>query len=152
MARHPSPLAQRFRTLPAQPSLEHLKNEAKQRLRALRELHPQTKLTAAQLALAREYGFASWRQLKAHVDTISGGRLDRKRIFAAAREGDVETVRRAFEAASSPAQRTMTGAPFTGSLRRSGSRRSSCSPATSKAARPTRPMSGKPSTPSWTRP
>jgi len=84
-------------TLPAQPSLEHLKNEAKQRLKALRAQAPRARLTEAQLAVARDYGFASWRALKAHVDEIS-----RKRVFAAARAGDIVTVRRAFEGGFDP--------------------------------------------------
>jgi ankyrin repeat protein len=84
------------RPLPARPSLEHLKNEAKHRLKALRADAPDTKLTAAQLALAREYGFASWRQLKAHVDKRSVGK-ERRPVFDAARAGDFEAVRRAFE-------------------------------------------------------
>src|SRR5262245_41472111 len=85
------------RVLPAQPNLEHLKNEAKQRLKALRAQAPQAQLTEAQLAVARDYGFASWRALKAHVDEVT-----RKRVFAAARAGDVETVRRAFEGGFDP--------------------------------------------------
>ena len=68
MTHDPSPSARRTRTLPERPSLEHLRNEAKQRLKSLRQQNPQAKLAAVQLALAREYGFASWRQLKAHVD------------------------------------------------------------------------------------
>lgn len=56
------------RALPAQPNLEHLKNEAKQRLRSLREANPTAKLADAQFQLAREYGFTSWRQLKAEVE------------------------------------------------------------------------------------
>ena len=83
--------------LPAQPNLEHLKNEAKQRLKALRAQAPHAQLTEAQLAVARDYGFASWRALKAHVDEVT-----RKRVFAAARAGDVETVRRAFEGGFDP--------------------------------------------------
>src|SRR5436305_1680611 len=85
------------RVLPAQPNLEHLKNEAKQRLKALRAQAPNTQLTEAQLAVARDYGFASWRALKTHVDEVT-----RKRVFAAARAGDVETVRRAFEGGFDP--------------------------------------------------
>jgi ankyrin repeat protein len=85
------------KTLPAQPSLEHLKNEATQRLKALRAHEPRARLSGAQLAVARDYGFASWRALKAHVDEIT-----RKRVFAAARAGDVETVRRAFEGGFDP--------------------------------------------------
>jgi ankyrin repeat protein len=103
MAQSPHPSARHVRTLPARPSLEHLKNEAKQRLKALRRRNPQAKLAAAQLALAREYGFTSWRQLKAHVDQVGPGRSDRKRVFDAARAGDVETVRHAFEAGFDPA-------------------------------------------------
>jgi hypothetical protein len=92
------PLSARpVRALPAQPSLEHLKNEAKQRLKALRAQEPRAQLTEAQLAVARDYGFASWRALKAHVDEIT-----RKRVFAAARAGDVQAVRRAFEVGFDP--------------------------------------------------
>ena len=47
------------RALPAQPNLEHLKNEAKQRLRSLREADATAKLADAQFQIAREYGFAS---------------------------------------------------------------------------------------------
>ncbi len=91
------------RALPARPSLEHLKNEAKQRLEALRNDDPQAKLTTAQLAIAREYGFASWRKLKAHVDAIARAAPDQDQVFAAARVGDVEAVRRAFAAGFDPA-------------------------------------------------
>jgi ATP-dependent Clp protease adapter protein ClpS len=56
------------RALPARPNLEHLKNEAKQRLRALRENGSTAKLADAQFQIAREYGFLSWRRLKAEVD------------------------------------------------------------------------------------
>ena len=73
MTHDPSPSARRTRTLPERPSLEHLRNEAKQRLKSLRRQNPQAKLAAVQLALAREYGFASWRQLKAHVDRSDPG-------------------------------------------------------------------------------
>jgi len=111
MTHDPNPSARHPRTLPARPSLEHLRNEAKQRLKALRSESPQAKLAGAQLALARAYGFTSWRALKAHVDSIVDNIVgkdepagpDRKRVFAAARAGDVETVRRAFEAGFDPA-------------------------------------------------
>src|SRR3954462_9146811 len=92
-----TPSARSVRALPAQPSLEHLKNEAKQRLKALRAQDRHAQLTEAQLAVARDYGFASWRALKAHVDEVT-----RKRVFAAARAGDVATVRRAFEGGFDP--------------------------------------------------
>ena len=57
------------RPLPSRPSLEHLKNEAKQRLRAMRRSGVSTvKLADAQFLVARDYGFTGWRTLKAHVD------------------------------------------------------------------------------------
>src|SRR5712692_5239903 len=106
MAQNQSPSARRARTLPARPSLEHLRNEAKQHLKALRRQNPQAKLAAAQLALVCDYGFTSWRQLKAHADKIVGrtdpAQPERKQVFDAARTGDVETVRRAFEAGFDP--------------------------------------------------
>jgi ankyrin repeat protein len=97
MSSEHTPCARPVRALPAQPSLEHLKNEAKQFLKALRAQQPRAQLTEAQHAVAREYGFASWRALKAHVDEVT-----RKLVFAAARAGDVATVRRAFEAGFDP--------------------------------------------------
>jgi hypothetical protein len=77
--------------LPVEPNLDHLKYQAKDLLRdhaareissaqRLREFHPKCRnttdqqifamhlgLSDAQLALAREYGFASWTRLKQHV-------------------------------------------------------------------------------------
>ena len=58
-------------TLPARPNLEYLKKLAKKRLRAMRAAggaSANAKLADAQLAVTREYGFASWRKLKSHVD------------------------------------------------------------------------------------
>jgi len=54
--------------LPEHPSLEYLKKLAKTRLQELRRNDPEAKLTNAQLAVARDHGFASWRALKAQVD------------------------------------------------------------------------------------
>lgn len=55
------------RALPPRPNLDHLKNEAKRLLKGLRIVDPATQLSAAQLVLAREYGFSSWGNLKMHV-------------------------------------------------------------------------------------
>jgi ankyrin repeat protein len=55
-------------SLPERASLEWLRKTAKQTLIALRAAHPQSTLADAQLAVAREYGFSSWRALKKHVD------------------------------------------------------------------------------------
>ena len=54
--------------LPAVPNLEHLKKQAKKRLRDLQRQDPESKLADAQRTLAREYGFASWEALKAQVE------------------------------------------------------------------------------------
>jgi catechol 2,3-dioxygenase-like lactoylglutathione lyase family enzyme len=54
--------------LPEYPSLEHLKKLAKSRVQELRRNDPEAKLTTAQLEVAREYGFTSWRALKAQLD------------------------------------------------------------------------------------
>jgi hypothetical protein len=62
------------RVLPANPNLEHLKNEAKKRLAVLCATTPNTQLAEAQFQLAREYGFKSWRDLKAFVDKQANGR------------------------------------------------------------------------------
>lgn len=57
-------------SLPPRPSFEWLRKTAKQRLAHLRETEPAARLADAQLAVAREYGFPSWRRLKAHVDDV----------------------------------------------------------------------------------
>lgn len=90
--------------LPAKPNLEHLKNEAKQRLSLLRATDPATKLAAAQLALARDYGFASWRHLRAHVGREETERPLREKVFAAAEAGDIDTVRGALNGGFDPRQ------------------------------------------------
>jgi hypothetical protein len=56
--------------LPTHPNLEHLKKQARERLRELRVRVPGTRLADAQHVIAREYGFASWPKLKAHVDAV----------------------------------------------------------------------------------
>src|SRR5947208_16704854 len=78
------------RSLPLRANLEHLRNQAKQRLKAMRVQDPAARLSDAQLAVAREYGFASWRQLRATVHA-----RERERAFAAAYTGGLDTVRRA---------------------------------------------------------
>ena len=55
--------------LPERASLEYLRKLAKTRLQQLRTVDPDTKLADAQLLIAREHGFASWRALKAQIDS-----------------------------------------------------------------------------------
>jgi ankyrin repeat protein len=75
-------------SLPDAPNLDWLRKQAKRRLQALRAVDSTAKLAEAQFDLARQYGFASWRALKAHVEslTVEG------RLFDAARNGDVGTL------------------------------------------------------------
>ncbi len=53
--------------LPARPSLEWLRKRAKSLLKELRRIRPGARLAEAQLALAREHGFPSWRALVAAI-------------------------------------------------------------------------------------
>lgn len=55
------------RSLPVSPSFDFLRKQAKERLVALREDRPATKLSDAQFALAKEYGFESWGRLKKSI-------------------------------------------------------------------------------------
>jgi ankyrin repeat protein len=62
------------RQLPTQPNLRHLKDQAKDLLKA----GGATSTTDAQFKIARLYGFSSWPKLKAHVDSLEEiGRLKR---------------------------------------------------------------------------
>lgn len=77
--------------LPERASLEYLKKLAKERLAALRAIDPAAKLADAQLAVAREHGFASWRALKAEVDRRRAP--DLAAFFQACEAGDVGALR-----------------------------------------------------------
>lgn len=82
-------------SLPERPNLEYLRKRAKDRLVVLRESEPEARLAAAQLDVAREHGFASWRALKKHVDDLNE---DRYRPFVAAiQRGDVAEVTKALD-------------------------------------------------------
>jgi hypothetical protein len=94
------------KVLPARPSLAWLKKTAKQALAALRAGRPEAKLADAQRALARDYGFASWRALKAHVEgpppteeevaaflrTVGDGEIDRVRAALAAKPALADAI------------------------------------------------------------
>jgi hypothetical protein len=81
--------------LPARVSLEYLKRLAKERLAELRRSNPHAKLAAAQLAVARDYGHASWRSLKMEVERRRVPEL--ALFFAACQTGDLEVLRRLLE-------------------------------------------------------
>lgn len=90
-------------TLPPRPDMDWLRKSAKTALLELRRADPTAKLHDAQHALAKAYGFASWRQLKAHVDTVS---VD-GRLLTAAQEGDGQTLAALLTA--HPSKMTITG-------------------------------------------
>jgi ankyrin repeat protein len=93
-----------MRTLPPRPSLDQLRKQAKELLKAYRagkqaaveeierfETQPQPAkfaLADAQRVLARAYGFSSWTRLKKHVEGVNAGAF-----FTAVRAGDVAAVR-----------------------------------------------------------
>src|SRR5918998_3375813 len=54
------------RPLPDRPNLRHLKDQAKDLLKA----GAAASITDAQFKIARIYGFASWPKLKAHIDSL----------------------------------------------------------------------------------
>ncbi|HET6169457.1 MAG TPA: hypothetical protein VFE01_04710 [Terracidiphilus sp.] len=79
------------RELPAKPSLESLRKQAKQ---LHRTMAPAT-LADAQYALAREYGFANWAKLKSYVVTL--GLSPSEALTVAIRESDAQRVRELLE-------------------------------------------------------
>ncbi len=81
--------------LPERPSLDYLRKLAKERLRELRAADPATRLSTAQLAIAREYGFSSWRALKAEIDRRQAPR--REAFFAACQAGDAAALKALLE-------------------------------------------------------
>ena len=74
--------------LPDAPNLEWLRKQARRRLAELRAREPDRRLADAQRDLAREYGFPSWRALKAHVDSLT----TEGQLFDAAEKGEVRRV------------------------------------------------------------
>jgi len=98
-------------SLPLRTSLEWLKKTSQLRLVELRAVDPAAKLSDAQLAVARGYGFDSWRQLKVHVEqvqqalepltdaarrsadwSVSPDDPDLAHLLSAAEQGDLATV------------------------------------------------------------
>ena len=93
------------RSLPARPSLDQLKRQAKELLRRQPQLG---RLRDAQRAIADRYGFASWDALRRHVESIVGvaprslikpPELDSEEggvvwdALTASEDGDVDTLR-----------------------------------------------------------
>src|SRR5437588_6361574 len=89
--------------LPPRPDIEWLRKAAKERLAELRTRDASAKLHQGQLEIARDYGFPSWRALKAHVDALS---LDGQ-IIAATVEGRADELDRLL--AAHPGKIAITG-------------------------------------------
>jgi ankyrin repeat protein len=106
------------KSLPSRPSLEQLRNQAKDLLKSYKsgdpgaakrfaESHPQpakessartAKLGDAQLVIAREYGFATWPKLKEHVESVLLETGDPMGLFHKAfAENDAPMFRRLLE-------------------------------------------------------
>jgi len=98
------------------PNLEWLRKQAKRRLHELRTQFPQAQLAHAQFDLAKDFGFTSWRDLKAHVDslTIDG------RMIVAAKNGDAKTLASLLDA--HPEKLHLTVPPYAGTLLHAGAR------------------------------
>jgi ankyrin repeat protein len=75
--------------LPERADLEHLRKEAKRRLKFLRLDDPSITLAAVQLAIARDYGFSSWRRLAAYITAL---RDKGDRLRQAVSGGDLKTA------------------------------------------------------------
>ena len=94
------------RDLPAHPTLEHLRTQAKELLRDVRQRRPDAverfralanrpasaapRLADAQHVVAREYGFASWAALKAHVESLAQSADPFAALEAAVKADDAE--------------------------------------------------------------
>ena len=79
------------RQLPERPNLQHLKKQAKELLRSMR----QGKLADAQHAIANEYGFATWMKLKLHVESLEFSPA--QALKAAVCDSDASRVRTLLE-------------------------------------------------------
>ena len=61
-----------MKTLPDNPHIDHLRRQAKDLLAGLQDADPSATLAQAQAALAGQYGFRTWTDLKAEVDRLRG--------------------------------------------------------------------------------
>ena len=96
------------RDLPARPSFEHLKKQAKDLFHQLQNANPKAaerlramgsvssaerpKLSDAQHTIAREYGFVSWAKLKEHVESLVRAFAPADALKAAVIAGDAGRV------------------------------------------------------------
>jgi Ankyrin repeats (3 copies) len=77
------------RTLPDRPNLRHLKDQAKELLKAG---HAHS-LSDAQLQIAREYGFSNWPKLTAHLDSLKASREEAEKLRDAIDRDNLPLIR-----------------------------------------------------------
>jgi hypothetical protein len=110
--------------LPDRPDLNWLRNCAKDKLRHLRVARPSATLAEAQRAVAREYGFSTWQQVKERVEqlapraalgavTADVTQAAIQTVVEAIRRGDVEVLKRAIAGNASLAKARL-GRPGSG--------------------------------------
>lgn len=109
--------------LPARPSLEQLRKQARERLRQQRVTDPVATLASAQFALAREYGFESWPRMVQHIRALHPGRIEQLEQIAAhilnGARGDADALERLIEhtgASYSPEQMRIRVAGWIGDV------------------------------------
>src|SRR5436190_21393542 len=90
-------LPAQVKALPSRPNLSHLRKLAKKALSEARTRGINTQLAAVQLAVAREYGFASWRKLKSHVESVATQPAPDE-LFDAIRAGDIQKAGKLLDA------------------------------------------------------
>ena len=96
--------------LPDNPNLDWLRKQAKSRLAELKQANPGAKLAEAQFAIATQYGFSSWRALKAHIDSLT---LEGQ-IIESARSGNVRRLTELLD--EHPDKRHLMVPPYDASL------------------------------------
>jgi hypothetical protein len=79
--------------LPARAHIGWLKKTAKQNFRRERDRGGGGRLADAQLALARRYGFASWRGLLKHVEELQTNDQNISMFLVCVRDGDTQAAR-----------------------------------------------------------
>jgi ankyrin repeat protein/uncharacterized glyoxalase superfamily protein PhnB len=99
-------------TLPERASLEYLKKLAKDRLQELRRSDSKAKLATALLSVARDYGFSSWRALKAELEQRRA--KDIVLFFEACTNADVDRLRSFLADDSNLTQATRPDQPHPG--------------------------------------
>jgi len=95
-----------MRDLPARPDLDQLRHQARELLRAAQGGNAEATarvsavsgrlvLSSAQLALAREYGFETWAQLKHHIEAVRPAGMEQleRLVKELARLGGLERLK-----------------------------------------------------------